>query len=411
VTSALVIASNAADAPPLAADLQAVGIHVLGAVTCDMLVREVVRLAPDVVVGFDPEPGGALFDAATLLAAARPAPLLVFTMDASVEAMRRALDAGIVGWVVQGYAAARLRPLVQLAQARFERDRAQREAYDDLARRFEERKLVDRAKGILMRTRGLAEDEAFGRLRSASMQGKQRIGQLAQQLVRAAEDAENVNRAGQLRMLAQRIVKLYALEAQGSDPRDARLLLGQSVERVRASLERLSRALSKPTFGDLLQSVLRAWAALEPLLPQGSSERVDMVDAAAERLLEAADRLTAALEAGSPVVTLTVVNTCGRQRMLSQRLAKQALLGQSTGETAAAFEQALARLETLPLSTPDTRVELGRARREWLTLVEAARRLDEADACRRLAAASEELLALFERLTERYERELQLLLA
>src|SRR6185369_6331900 len=105
----------------------------------------------------------------------------------------------------------RLRALVHLALARFAHERQLRDALADVTSRFEERKLVDRAKGILMRARQVSEDEAFKVLRMASMHSNQRVGQVSQQVIAAAGIAESVNRAGQLRMLSQRVVKLYAL--------------------------------------------------------------------------------------------------------------------------------------------------------------------------------------------------------
>jgi hypothetical protein len=66
----------------------------------------------------------------------------------------------------------------------------------------EERTLVDRAKGILMKAGGLSEDEAFRILRSASQRNQRRVGQVSRRLIDAARAAEAVNRAGQLRMLS-----------------------------------------------------------------------------------------------------------------------------------------------------------------------------------------------------------------
>ena len=86
-------------------------------------------------------------------------------------------------YVVNGYAPHRLRSVIHVAQARFRRDRALRDDLTELRDRFAERKLVDRAKGILMRVRDVPEDEAFRALRSAAMQQKQRIGQVAQTII------------------------------------------------------------------------------------------------------------------------------------------------------------------------------------------------------------------------------------
>src|SRR5687767_11084742 len=99
MTSALVITAPGTGAPPLADELQAAGIHVIGACECDKLVQQALKHAPDVVVCWEPTPAEAgLFDALELLSRTQPMPVLVFTADASVEGAQRALALGVAGW-------------------------------------------------------------------------------------------------------------------------------------------------------------------------------------------------------------------------------------------------------------------------------------------------------------------------
>lgn len=423
MTSALLILDPDRAAPPLDADLRAAGIHVLGAFPCDKLVQEALRQGPDVLVCWSPHPSEPLFRALETLRSTQPTPVVVFTGDGGVEAMERGLQCGVHVWAVQGYGAARLRPLLQLAQARQRHERALRDALEDLEHRYEERKLVDRAKGILMLARQVPEDEAFRLLRQSAMQQQLRVGQAAQQLIDAAQDAAGVNRSGQLRMLSQRLVKLYALQVAGCDQPQAAALQAQSMARLRQNLEQLGRVLSKPTFGDLLDGVLAAWGPLAALLgdaPQAA--RLLKLDGQAEALLLAADTLTSALEQASGMPRLHVINLAGRQRMLSQRLAKEALLASllpaptaalaraAAERTAEEAERALAALQAAPLSTPEIRATLEAAAAAWPSMRAGVAAAGTAAGQRQLADASEVLLERFDQLTDQIERSMQMLI-
>lgn len=413
------------DAPAIESDLTALGVAV--AVRCDAahLLREAVK-APDdaVVVAWDPYPATGLLGTLQSLQEHAPRPVVLFTSDADVQTLEWALRAGVHAYVVNGYAPARLRPLLQLARARHAHDSSQRRAYAELEARFEERKLVDRAKGILMRSRQIGEDEAFRMLRAASMQEHQRVGQLAHRIIEAARDAEAVNRAGQLRMLSQRLVKLMA--SRVAEPDNDRLAAAAEAcaGQVRATLELLGRVLSRATFGDLIDAVTQAWEVMQPDLQRPTPSPGDLVrlDAAAGRLLECAERLTLALEVASPLATLGIVNRAGRQRMLSQRLAKQALIaalcdGEPARQAAADavqtvrdFEATLEVLRAAPLSSPQTQAELSAAGEDWQRMLDGMRRAGDGAGRQLVAQASDALLDRFERLTDEYSRLAQQLL-
>ena len=121
---------------------------------------------------------------------------------------------------------------------------------------------------------------------------------VSRRVIQAAHDTEAVNRAGQLRMLSQRIVKLHALRQAGVASGPARSLLQASVAQVTANLDHLARELSKLTFGDLLAAATNRWRALSALLDRdGDAAALGPIDAAAEELLVAAEALPAALAA------------------------------------------------------------------------------------------------------------------
>lgn len=201
--SAVISTSGGPGAPALASDLAAAGIEVAAADGCTDFVQRTIQHAPDLVIIYDSRPGPALFDGTSLVAATAPRPVIVFTPDPDVGNMALALRSGVHAYVVDGYAPTRLRPVIHMAQARFQHDRAIQEELAGLNQRFAERTLVDRAKGILMGARQVREDEAYRALRSAAMHTKQRIGQVSQEVIDSARYGEAVNRAGQLRMLVE----------------------------------------------------------------------------------------------------------------------------------------------------------------------------------------------------------------
>ena len=418
MTTALVVEGSPPGGIDLIGDLAAAGIHVRGAVARGALVREAAQAAPDVVVCYEVSPDDALFETFALLAETAPRPVVLFTHDPDVAKATRAMECGIHGYVVNGYGAHRLRAVVHVARARFDRERRIDAELADVTRRFDERKLVDRAKGILMRARQVSEEEAFAVLRAASMHSNRRVGQVSQQVIAAAGHAEAVNRAGQLRMLSQRLVKLHALRAIAGD--DA---LADSVRHVEANLGWLDKSLSKATYGDVLDAVRTPWLALKAALATpGPPSSLTDVDALAERMLLHADRLVAALEASATMTSLHVINVSGRQRMLSQRVAKEALLAALLrGDQAAharsnvelartAFEEAMAYLRAAPLSTPDIVEALQAAGLAWTALLASLGQARAEPGQRALLEASEALLSAFEQLTERYERSMQILM-
>lgn len=409
-----------ADAPPLKADLESVGLSALEPTGCDNLVRDALRLGPDAVVAWIARPDDACWRALDLLSATAARPVVLFTQDASVESMETALERGVHAWVVNGYGRERLRNLVRLATSRHARDRALHDRLDDLERRFEERKLIDRAKGLLMRASQISEDQAFALLRGASMRSNERVGLVSRRVIDAAREAESINRAGQLRMLSQRAVKLAVLQWLEVDPSRTRAQLDATFDRADDNLGLLGRSLSRPTWGDLLDALADAWATLrdarDAVVDVCGVEALVALDAAADVCLERADRLVDALQAAGVAPTLHVVNLSGRQRMLSQRVAKQALLFVATGhgdrvaaDAVAEFERALSTLQGLPLTTRDIRETLETSRSTWAAMLAAARQSGTADGRRVLATTSEALLELLERLTERYERTMQML--
>ena len=409
MTTALVSQTPPPDAPDLARDVLAAGFIVSGQVNCSELMQTSIQIAPDVIIIHQTTIDPALFQGISLINSLAPVPVVVFTADQEAEKIEAAARAGIHAYVVNGYSPNRLRPVVHLAQARFRHAQSLRSELQDVTQRFEERKLVDRAKGILMGARQLREDEAFRALRNAAMHTKQRIGQVSQQVIDSARYGEAINRAGQLRMLSQRLVKLCVLGLATIRPDETARLFADSLGQVDQNLAILKRSLSQPTFGDLLDAVMQPWSALRSALAAPTMDRLEEIDRLAELVLLRAERLTSNLEVAGFAAALHVINVAGRQRMLSQRLAKQALLGdaRNAGETRAELVAGFAYLLRLPLSNASIARELEGATAAWEALQAALLTIGSAAGQDAVAVSSEALLGHFDRLTEHLERGMQ----
>jgi response regulator NasT len=110
----------------------------------------------------------------------------MFTHDGDADKIREATRAGVSAYVVDGMSAQRIGPIIDAAIARFEQFHALKREFDEIEEKLADRKVIERAKGLLMKSRGLTEDEAFRALRKQAMQSNARLGDVARQLVAVA---------------------------------------------------------------------------------------------------------------------------------------------------------------------------------------------------------------------------------
>ena len=362
-----------------------------------------------------------------------PCAILLVTASVAVDAnlAARAAELGIHHWqwLPEGMAATAAAALIAsgaaIAQARQRQDAGLRRALARAHGQLEERRCVDRAKGVLMSARGLGESEAFGLLRGAAMNVNLRLGEVSRSVIDAAQWADAMNRAGQLRMLSQRLVRVVAQRMLKLDARAAAEVAAQSTQRVRDNLAMLARQCAGTSAQPAFDSATRCWEALATVLEPA---RLDLeallhIDALAAGLLEAAEQLTQALQEASGRRALHVVNVCGRQRMRAQRIAKLSLVSTllRSREPAAAsaariaalldeFEAAQRELEQTPLRSPVIRQALAAIGDEWLRLLGGLRAAETADGRRALVHASETMLERLDALTAAYEHSLQVIL-
>lgn len=150
------------------------------------LARRIAELNPDVIVIDLENPNRDMLESIFQLSRAVKRPIAMFVDKSDEASIEAAVEAGVSAYIVDGLKQERVRPILKMAISRFN-------AFSRLSRELEEtrgelenRKVIDRAKGLLMRSRGLSEDEAYALLRRTAMNQNRKIAEIAQSLVTAA---------------------------------------------------------------------------------------------------------------------------------------------------------------------------------------------------------------------------------
>ncbi len=158
--------------------------------SCGDVVALIERVKPDVGVFAFGLPDGTGVEAAAMVVRQAACPVVLLTHHTGAEVIARARVAGVMAYLLKPLRPAELAPTLDLAVARF-RDAEQ------LRRKLDERKLIERAKGVLMLRHALTEDEAFGRLRRAAMDSRRTMAEVARDVLTASagETATSVETA------------------------------------------------------------------------------------------------------------------------------------------------------------------------------------------------------------------------
>jgi response regulator NasT len=143
--------------------------------------------APDVIVIDRDSPDRDTLEHVCLATRDDPRPVVLFTDDGDRNMIRDAVQAGVSAYVVGGLSVKRLRPVLDVAIARFEEHQALRVELAEARANVVKRKLVERAKGIVMKQSGVGEDEAYARLRKLAMDRNRQLAEVAQDVIEMAK--------------------------------------------------------------------------------------------------------------------------------------------------------------------------------------------------------------------------------
>ena len=151
------------------------------------LMARLAEVDPDIVVIDLENPSRDVLEQMVQVSRPVERPVAMFVDHSDAAMMQAAVDAGVSAYVIDGLKAERVKSVVDVAIARFNAfARLQRELADARTE-LAERKLIDRAKGIVMKAKGLSEDEAYALLRRTAMNRKCKISDIAQSIITSAE--------------------------------------------------------------------------------------------------------------------------------------------------------------------------------------------------------------------------------
>lgn len=120
-----------------------------------------------------------------------PLPIVIFTHDHREDAIEQAIDAGISAYIVDGFSEDRVLPILKTAMVRFKQYQAMLKKVDELQTSLADRKVIDRAKGLIMQQRQCSEDEAYRLLRTSAMNQNMRLATLAKNILSTANLLES----------------------------------------------------------------------------------------------------------------------------------------------------------------------------------------------------------------------------
>ena len=151
------------------------------------LARRVAERRPDLVLIDLANPSRDVLEDLSMASGAMERPVAMFVDKSDASLTRAAIEAGVSAYVVDGLRADRIKPILDAAIARFHVFQRMRVELAATKTALEERKVIDRAKGLVMRAKGIGEEQAYALIRKAAMDQGKRIADVAQALVTAAD--------------------------------------------------------------------------------------------------------------------------------------------------------------------------------------------------------------------------------
>ena len=149
--------------------------------------QRVQQLQPDLIIVDAESDARDALEHVVMATRDAPRPIVLFTEDNDTSHVKAAVAAGVNAYIVAGLASDRIRPILDVAMARFEHEQSLRQELQTAKSELQDRKTIDRAKGLLMRRQALTEQEAYEKLRKTAMDKGLKLSDVAQRMLDVAD--------------------------------------------------------------------------------------------------------------------------------------------------------------------------------------------------------------------------------
>ncbi|MBP7064488.1 ANTAR domain-containing protein [Ferrovibrio sp.] len=153
----------------------------------ELSARRVAEIGPDIVIVDMDSPSRDTIESMRQINDDQPRPIVMFVDQSDVGMIEQAMQAGVSAYIIDGLNVKRVKPILDVAIARFREFQALRDELKKTKATLNERKLIERAKGMLMREKKLTEDEAYAALRRLAMDRQQKLVDVAETLLAFAD--------------------------------------------------------------------------------------------------------------------------------------------------------------------------------------------------------------------------------
>lgn len=160
------------------------GYDIVASLPADIYLPErISQLQPDLIIIDAESDARDVLEHIVIASRDERRPIVLFTEDDTTSSMDAAMAAGVSAYIVAGLSSERIKPVLNVALARFRQEQKLLAELNETRHKLAERKVIDRAKGILMSNQQLTEDQAYQKLRSMAMNKKLKLGEIAQRIL------------------------------------------------------------------------------------------------------------------------------------------------------------------------------------------------------------------------------------